>query len=273
MLRRLKTPGGRLVFACAIFGILSLMALPGWAAKQRLTPELVTRADQVVTPSISHIAWRPGREEVSYVRDDDAGYGLWLYSVATSKARQLEIPGGVHPGTYQWSSDGDKILFQGADDLWVFNAQTGETRRLTHDSQKEEEPTFSPAGDAVAFVRQNNIYTISLRTGKTTQLTTDGSGLIFNGLLDWVYKEELADRATGRSYEWSPDGTKIAYLRLDDTPVPQYPLVNFLSRHVELNLQRFPQSGDPNPKATFNVVSVEGGRHQDMGFAQRFGFR
>ena len=44
-------------------------------------------------------------------------------------------------------------------------SQTGETRRLTHDSQKEEEPTFSPAGDAVAFVRQNNIYTISLNTG------------------------------------------------------------------------------------------------------------
>jgi dipeptidyl-peptidase 4 len=259
VLRRLKTPGGQLVSACAFCGIFFLMALPGWAAKQLLTPELVTQGDQVVAPSVGHIAWRPGREEVSYVRDDDAGHGLWLYGVATSKARQLGIPGGVNPGTYQWSSDGDKILFQGANDLWVFNVEKGETRRLTHDSQKEEEPTFSPTGDAVAFIRQNNIYTISLRTGKTTQLTTDGSDLVFNGRLDWVYEEELADRATGRSYVWSPDGTKIAYLRLDDTPVPQYPLINFLSRHVELNLQRFPQSGDPNPKATFNVVSAEGG--------------
>ncbi len=268
MPRRLKIPGGWLACACVFWGILSLTAIPGWAAKQRLTPQLVTQGGQVVAPSISHIAWRPGHEEVSYVRDDDSGDGLWLYDVAIGKARRLDVPGGVNPGTYQWSSDGDKILFQGVNDLWVFNVQTGETKRLTDDSQKEEEPTFSPAGDAVAFVRQNNIYTISLNTGKITQLTTDGSDLVFNGRLDWVYKEELADRATGRSYEWSPDGKKIAYLRLDDTPVPQYPLINFLSRHVELNFQRFPQSGDPNPKATFHVVSVDGGG-QDLGCAQR----
>ncbi|MGA8183273.1 MAG: S9 family peptidase, partial [Terriglobia bacterium] len=243
----------------AFLAVLLVTVPPSWAAKQPLTPELVAQGDQVVAPSINHIMWRPKHEEVSYVRDDNSGDGLWLYDVASGKARRLDVPGGVNPVTYQWSSDGDAILFQGANDLWVFNVQTGETKRLTNDSVKEEEPIFSPAGDAVAFVRQNNIYTISLNTGKTTQLTTDGSGLVFNGLLDWVYKEELADRATGRSYEWSPDGRKIAFLRLDDTPVPQYPLVNFLSRHVELNFQRFPQSGDPNPKATFRVVSVEGG--------------
>ena len=202
--------------------------------------------------------WRPGHEQVSYVRDD-AGDGLWLYDVATGKARRLDVSGSVSPETYQWSANGDEILFQGVDDLWVFDVRTGETKRLTNDSVKEEVPTFSPAGDRVAFVRQNNIFTISLKTGKATQLTTDGTELVLNGIFDWVYKEELADRSTARSYEWSPDGRKIAYLRLDDSPVPQYPLVNFLSRHVELNIQRFPQSGDPNPKASFHVVSVDGG--------------
>ena len=258
MPRRLKTPGGRFVSICVFLLVFFVTALPGRAAKRLLTPELVTEEYPVVAPSISRIAWRPGHEEVSYLRDD-AGYELWLYDVATRKARQLAIPGSVNSDTYQWSSDGDKILFQGENDLWVFNIQTDETRRLTDDSQKEEDPTFSPTVDRVAFVKQNNIYTISLKTGKTTQLTTDGTDLVLNGKLDWVYKEELADRTTSRSYEWSPDGKKIGYLRLDDSPVPQYPMVNFLSRHVELHLQRFPQSGDPNPKASFHVVSVDGG--------------
>jgi dipeptidyl-peptidase-4 len=274
----LKTPGKRLVITCVFLLAFSLAAFPGRAAKQLLTPQLVTQQYQVVPPSISRIMWRPGHDEVSYIRDDD-GSRLWLYDAASGKARRLKIPGGADPGTYQWSSDGGQILLQGGNDLWLFNVQTGKNRRLTDDSQKEEEPTFSPAGDAVAFVRQNNIYAISLSTGKTTQLTTDGSNLVFNGLLDWVYKEELADRATGRSYEWSPGGTKIAYLRLDDSPVPQYPLVNFLSRHVELNLQRFPQAGDPNPKASFHVVSVSGGAietwvpHNDSASIEYFGPR
>ena len=241
-----------------ILSALAVMVPPARAARQPLTPELVTHGYQIVAPSIRRIMWRPGHEQVSYVRDD-AGDGLWLYDVATGKARRLDVSGSVSPETYQWSANGDEILFQGVDDLWVFDVRTGETKRLTNDSVKEEVPTFSPAGDRVAFVRQNNIFTISLKTGKATQLTTDGTELVLNGIFDWVYKEELADRSTARSYEWSPDGRKIAYLRLDDSPVPQYPLVNFLSRHVELNIQRFPQSGDPNPKASFHVVSVDGG--------------
>ena len=241
-----------------ILSALAVMVPPARAARQPLTPELVTHGYQIVAPSIRRIMWRPGHEQVSYVRDD-AGDGLWLYDVATGKARRLDVSGSVNPETYQWSANGDEILFQGVDDLWVFDVRTGETKRLTNDSVKEEVPTFSPAGDRVAFVRQNNIFTISLKTGKATQLTTDGTELVLNGIFDWVYKEELADRSTARSYEWSPDGRKIAYLRLDDSPVPQYPLVNFLSRHVELNIQRFPQSGDPNPKASFHVVSVDGG--------------
>jgi dipeptidyl-peptidase 4 len=255
VLRRFKVAASIYAFLAALF----LTVPPAWAAKQPLTPELVTRGFQIVTPSISHIMWRPGHEQFSYVRDINTGDGLWLYDVASGKARRLDVPGSVNPETYQWSPDGDEILFQGADDLWVFNPESGETKRLTNDSVKEEEPTFSPAGARVAFVKRNNIYAIFLKTGKTTQLTRDGSEWVYNGMLDWVYKEELADRATGRSYEWSPDGKEIAYLKLDDLHVPRYPLVNFLSGHVELNIQRFPQSGDPNPKASFHVVPAEGG--------------
>jgi dipeptidyl-peptidase 4 len=253
--QRVKTPAGCFISISILFAALFMAVPPCVAGKKLLTPALVTQGDQVVSPSIYKIRWRPAHEEISYIQDDD----LRLYDVATGQSRRLQAPGGASPSTYQWSSDGNEILFQGADDLWVLDVQTGETKRLTNDSVKEEEPTFSPAGDVVAFVRKNNLFTISLKTGKTTQLTADGTHLVLNGKLDWVYKEELADRATGRSYEWSPDGTRIAYLRLDDSPVPQYPLINFLSRHVELNIQRFPQSGDPNPKATFQVVSVRDG--------------
>jgi dipeptidyl-peptidase 4 len=275
VLQRLKVAMSLWTFLAALLSVVPAAR----AAKQPLTPELVTHGYQVVAPSISKIAWRPGHEQVSYVKDDDMGDGVWLYDVASGKARRLDVSGSVNPRTYQWSPDGDEILFQGGNDLWVFNIKTGETRRLTNDSVKEEVPTFSPAGDRVAFVKQNNIYTISLKTGKTTQLTSDGTELVLNGIFDWVYKEELADRSTTRSYEWSPDGKKIAYLRLDDSPVPQYPLVNFLSRHVELKIQRFPQSDDHNPKASFHVVSVGGDSiktwvsHNDSSSIEYFGPR
>ena len=243
----------------ALVIVLAVAAPQSWAGKKLLTPALVTQESPIVAPSISRVRWRPGHEQVSYVRDDDSGPAMWIYDVSSGKAHQVELAASVDPGTYQWSSGGNKLLFQGEGDLWIFDVQTSQMKRLTHDAQKEEEPTFSPTGDRVAFVKQNNIYTLSLETGKITQLTTDGTRLILNGTLDWVYKEELADRATGRSYEWSPNGKEIAYLQLNDGPVPQYPLVHFLSRHVHLTIQRFPQAGDPNPVASFHVVSADGG--------------
>src|SRR5690348_18308302 len=97
--------------------------------------------------------WRPGHDEVSYVRDDSSE-GLWLYDVGTRQARRLGVPTSADPGTYQWSNDGSTILFQGANDLWVVDVQSGEPKRLTNNSEDEEEPTCAPAGHAVAFVRQ-----------------------------------------------------------------------------------------------------------------------
>ena len=114
----------------------------------------------------------------------------------------------------------------------------------------------------MAFVQQNNLFTLDITTGLRVKLTSDGSENVMNGKLDWVYEEELCNRATGRAYEWSPDGKKIACLRLDDSPVPQYPLTHFLSSHVTFTEQRFPQAGDPNPVPSLHVVSVEGSEHR-----------
>jgi dipeptidyl-peptidase-4 len=135
-------------------------------------------------------------------------------------------------------------------------------KSLVRDASTIEDATFSPAGERVAFVEQNNLIALDLRTGLREKLTTDGNDNVMNGKLDWVYEEELANRATGRAYEWSPDGKKIAYLRLDDTPVPRYPLTHYLSDHVSLTEERFPQSGDPNPVPSVHVVSVEANEHQ-----------
>ncbi len=249
---------------CVFLLMLPAFAVLCRAAKRSLTPQLITNEGEVISPSISRVRWRPGEDQISYIRPGDADR-LWIFDVATSREHRVELPSSadVNLESYQWSPEGSRILFEGEDDLWIYDLASRKMRRLTDDPQREEEPAFSPSGDRVAFVQQNNLYVIDVKTGKRTQLTTDGTPLILDGKLDWVYKEELADRSTGRAYEWSPDGKEIAYLRLDDNPVPQYPLVHFLSTHVEFSMQRFPQAGDPNPQASFHVVSVDGRKKRD----------
>ena len=122
---------------------------------------------------------------------------------------------------------------------------------------KKEVPVFSPVGDRIAFVKKHNLYVLDVKNGFVRQLTRDGSETIYNGRLDWIYEEELANRSTARSYEWSPDGKRIAYLRLDDGPVPEYPITNYLATHVSLVHERFPQPGDANPMPSLRVVAVD----------------
>lgn len=247
-----------------------VVALQGQAAKKPLTVELVTKEGVLVSPGISGVAWRPGGRQITYIRRKGSGkeavQTLCIYDVESGKEQVLLAPEGdkdkLDLDSYQWSPNGNALLLHGRNDLWLVDCPTGQKRRLTDDREEEEGATFSPPGDRVAFVKQNDIYTIELKTGRLKRLTYDGNENILNGKLDWVYEEELAYRASGRSYEWSPDGKMIAYLRLDDNPVPVYPLTDYLSVHVGLLSQRFPQAGDPNPKPSVHAVSAEEGKSQ-----------
>ena len=261
-----------------LLSLLALLFLAGAAvdaqeAKKPLTIELVTHPQGLITMGLSRLEWRPGGKEISYIKRQgsgkDAALTLYLYDIAGGKERVLVGPPNNAPegekldlSSYQWSPGGDALLLNGEKDIWLYNLATGQMKSLVKDAVPVEDATFSPTGERVAFVEQNNLFVLDLRTGLREKLTDDGNENVMNGKLDWVYEEELANRATGRAYEWSPDGKKIAYLRLDDAPVPRYPLTHYLSNHVELSEERFPQSGDPNPIPSLHVVSVEGSEHQ-----------
>ncbi len=89
---------------------------------------------------------------------------------------------------------------------------------LTRSPGTKELLTFSPDGKFVAFVRDNNLFVVDVATQTERALTTDGSAAIFNGKADWVYFEEIYNR-NHQAFWWSPDSSRIVFLRFDDTPV------------------------------------------------------
>ena len=258
------------VLACLF---LAATVINAQEAKKPLTIELVTRPQGLMTPGLARVEWRPGSKEISYLKRQGFGRGasatLYLYDITSGKERVLLAPPsetteGERPNlsSYQWSPSGGALLLEGEKEVWIYNLATSQMKSLMKERAPIEHTTFSPTGERVAFVEENNLFALEIKTGHRERLTNDGNENVMNGKFDWVYEEELSNRATGQAYEWSPDGKKIAYLRLDDAPVPQYPLTHYLSDHVNLTEERFPQSGDPNPAPSFHVVSLEGSRPQ-----------
>jgi dipeptidyl-peptidase-4 len=151
------------------------------------------------------------------------------------------------------------VLVTIADDLYFYDIAGAKASRLTTASGTEEEATFSPDGKLVAFVRANNLYVIDRAGLRERALTTDGAREIFNGKLDWLYQEEIYGRDQFRGYWWSPDSARIAFLQLDERPVPEYTVVDHIPYRPTLELTDYPKAGDPNPLVKLGISSVSGG--------------
>jgi dipeptidyl-peptidase 4 len=276
--------GFRRVAGAAVAAVLLLPSPKAGAAKKTLSLTDLTAEPPLAGRPATGVAWLAGGARFSYVLRRGAGETavseLWMEeAVSGKKTLVVATPHLVLPpdplaeksgeektprprpaaslDDYRWSPDGKKVLVSGAEDLWLVDVASKRLERLTRAAGKEEFFSFSPDGRRAAFVRNNDLYAVDVPGGRETRLTTDGSELVYNGRLDWVYEEELASR-DGRGYQWSPDGRSIAYLRLDDTPVVAYPLMDYLPVPATVRWQRYPKAGAANPLASLHVVGVDG---------------
>jgi dipeptidyl-peptidase-4 len=220
----------------------------------------------------THYAWpRPtgeGRGVVEWMKVDAAtGSTEPLFDAPKAEAALSALP-GVAAADAKRLLRSRELIFNGshsaailtiADDLYLYTVGDSRAVRLTSTAGKEEEATFSPDSSKIAFVRDNNLFVVDAATRRETALTADGTARILNGKLDWVYEEEVYGRGQKRAYWWSPDSTRVAFLRIDDTPVSTYVTLDDISYDPKVETWRYPRAGDPNPKATLGVVRAAGG--------------
>lgn len=172
---------------------------------------------------------------------------------------RVEIKSLLSSARYTLSPDEKGLLITCSDDLFLFqlDSEGDALQRLTNDSTEEREPVMSPSGRHVAFIRGYDLHVVDAAQGREKALTHDGDELVRNGLLDWVYQEEVYGRGNYRGFWWSPDSSKLAFLQLNENSVPEVALVDYLASHQGLEVYRYPRAGDPNPRVRLGVVSLE----------------
>lgn len=157
----------------------------------------------------------------------------------------------------QFNQGETAVLVNQQNDLWVYDIAGGVLKRLTNNKEAEKEADFSPDGRWVSFVRGNNLFVVDTARGGEKQLTRDGSEKVYNGYLDWIYEEELYGRGQNRGYWWSPDSKYVAFLRLDETPVPKFALPDDTVIDQRVENTDYPQAGDPNPLVQLGIAEVD----------------
>ena len=114
---------------------------------------------------------------------------------------------------------------------------------------------FSPNGKKVAFVYDNDLFYKDMETGEVEQFTKDGEfNKIINGMADWVYEEEFGFT---RAFEWNSDGTRIAYLRFDESAVKEFTMTGFnQGLYPDYYTFKYPKVGEKNSVVTVHVYDL-----------------
>ena len=166
--------------------------------------------------------------------------------------------------SYEFSGDESRLLLATALEpiyrrstlgfYYVYDLKTKEISAVS--SSKIQEPTFSPDGSKVAYVRNNNIYVWDIASNNTKQLTLDGvKNKIINGVTDWVYEEEFA---FVRAFEWNSDGSKLAFIRFDETKVPEFSMdVYGADLYQAQTVFKYPKAGENNSEVSLHIVDVD----------------
>ncbi len=129
------------------------------------------------------------------------------------------------------------------------------TKQLNKILEQVQEPTFSPDGTKIGFVKENNLFIYDIASKNTIQVTTDGKkNSIINGITDWVYEEEFA---YVRAYDWSADSKKLAYIRFDESEVPEFSMNVFhKDLYPKVETFKYPKAGEKNANVSLFVYTV-----------------
>ena len=120
---------------------------------------------------------------------------------------------------------------------------------------KIRSPALAPNGKKVAYVFENNIHLMDIDTKNTEQITIDGErNKIINGVTDWVYEEEFS---FVRAFQWNSNGTKIAFLRFDETKVPLFSMDVFGAGLYPTEEEfKYPKAGEENAEVTLHLYDL-----------------
>ena len=255
--------------------ILILPSLAAFAQSTGITLEDIWASPKFASRGAEAIRWMKDDTQYSRLERTEAGLELNVYNVISGEKtetllRESELipskdASAIQIQDYAFSPDEAKILFSTemealyrhsyAEVAYVFHRDTRKLMAL-HGGKPIYSPTFSPDGKQIAFVYENNLYVSDVLGNNSVQITRDGKkNAIIHGMCDWVYEEEFAFT---RAFEWSHDGQFLAWIRFDETRVPEFGM-DMYQQQLYPNRQTFkyPKAGEQNAEVSVHIYDIK----------------
>ncbi|KFY14912.1 hypothetical protein V492_02341 [Pseudogymnoascus sp. VKM F-4246] len=300
--------GGIFVGAWALATVVFLIQHPISDAPHNPNAPNIGNGNKVTLPQVLGGQWRAKKHGISWIEGANGEDGLLLEQGASGKdylvvqdirgdnetqtsaassvtlMKAEEFTSGtekLHPSKV-WPSKNLKHVLIATDvesnwrhsfyaRYWIFDVDTQTAQPLdpTNLLGRVQLASWSPQSDAIVFTRDNNMFLRKLSSPTVIPITTDGDKDLFYGIPDWVYEEEVF---SGNSATWwAEDGKYIAFLRTDESHVPEFPVQYFIKRpsgtkaapgeenYPEVRDIKYPKAGAPNPIVSLGFYDVAKG--------------
>lgn len=266
-------------------GAVSMNTVEAAEDGSKLTVERIYADPSLTGPAPRSVKLSPDGKRATFLKgkeDEQERLDLWEYNLEDNQSRMLVDSADLMPGeenlsdeekarrermrlfakgiiSYYWGDDGQTLLFPLGGDIFIYDLTKSAdkaTKQLTKTDAYETDVKLSPDGKSVSFIRDQDIFMIDIASGKERQLTFDGEGTIKNGMAEFVAQEEMG-RLTG--YWWSPNSKKVAYLKVDESPVNVEKRYEINAEDFTVFEQRYPSTGTDNVLIKLGVLDLESG--------------
>ncbi|SHL49080.1 S9 family peptidase [Hymenobacter psychrotolerans] len=244
--------------------VLLLAQLPALAQQKRLTMEDAFLNRSLQPENLRQLSWIPGsKDEYSYLRtvggQDEIVRGtaggqvtavvsLGELGQALQAAGAPAVKASAFPAV-TWANP-QSLLVTRINKVYRLDAATKQASVLFGYDQAAENVEMDPTKTRVAFTKDQNLY-ISAAGRENEAVTTETNPGIVNGQA--AHRSEFG---ITKGTFWSPGGGKLAYYRMDQTMVTDYPLVDVSATPAQQKAIKYPMAGDKSHEVTVGVYDL-----------------
>ena len=151
----------------------------------------------------------------------------------------------LHQVTLPWGRKKSQLLISSAQNYVVYDWKADKSSANKLCPKKQPTSINNIASGNVAYTQDNNLYVNS------HAVTNEPEGIVCG---QSVHRNEFG---ISKGTYWSPKGDLLAFYRMDESMVTQYPLVDITARIGELNNVRYPMAGMTSHKVTVGIYNPE----------------
>lgn len=144
---------------------------------------------------------------------------------------------------FLWPTE-SKILLRQSDKYIVYDFDSHQVLSTRQLKDRADNDDYEYQSGNIAYTVNNNLYV------NDDAVTNEPEGIVCG---QSVHRHEFGiDKGTF----WSPKGNMLAFYRMDESMVTNYPLVDISTRIAEVNNVRYPMAGMTSHKVTVGIYNV-----------------